>query len=148
MPINTFPIPKQDKRFFTPNKFGIDPSIYFAIVRTAQEQQNTSTQLTDGATIDTDASTADNFYVTLAGNRTMNAPTNPVDWKHIRYIITQDSTGSRTLAWSSTFRFSATFPSPTLTTTASYTDIVEFVYNPVYSRWDCVSINKGFAPPP
>lgn len=148
MPLNTFPIPKQDKRFFTPNKFGIDPKIYQAIVLTAQEQVNTSAQLTDAVTITTDASIADNFYVTLAGNRTMDVPTNSVDWKRIRYVITQDAVGSRTLAWHMDFRFSATLPSPTLTITALYTDILEFIYNPNDLTWDCTSINKGFAPPP
>lgn len=148
MPLLSFPTPKQDSRFFTPNKFGIDPAIYNAIVRTAQEQANTSAALTDGVTIDTDASTAANFYVTLAGNRTMNAPTNPMDWKRIRYIISQDAVGSRTMAWNAAFLFSTTFPSPTLTTTILYTDIIEFIYSPVSVGWNCISINKGFAPPP
>lgn len=148
MPLNTFPAPKQDKRFFTPNKFGIPPQIYEAIVRSILEQIPSSAQLTDGATIATDTSLAETFYVILAGNRAMSTPTNATDWKHLRYVIFQDAVGSRTITWDAIFRFSTTFPSPTLTTTALYSDIVEFIYNPVNTTWDCVSINKGFVPPP
>lgn len=144
MPLLTFPEPKKDPRFFQPNQFGIDERIYQAIVQTAQQQVPSAAQLTDGASIDTDASLGENFYVTLAGNRTMAAPTNAISWKRIRYIITQDEIGSRTLAWNAAFSFSTTFPSPTLTATANFIDIIEFLYNPNVSSWECLSINKGF----
>lgn len=148
MPLNTFPVPREDKRFFLPNKFGIDPSTYYAIVKTAEEQPQTAIQLTDAANIATDAFLAANFYVTLAGNRNMFAPTNAVSWKTIRYYIIQDAIGSRTMTWDAVFRFSTTIPSPTLTTTAGYSDYIDFIYNPVHVYWDCIRIVKGFQPPP
>ena len=148
MPLLTFVAPKKDPRFFTPNRLGVDDNTYNSIIQSVQAQTPASAQLTDSANIDTDASIAENFYVILAGNRTMNAPTNPVNWKKIRYLLYQDNTGSRTLSWDASFRFSATLPSPTLTTTAGYMDIVEFVYNPISLYWDCLLIDKGFQPPP
>lgn len=156
MPLQTFPSPKKDPRFFLPNKFGIPDDIFNAIVRQSQIQIDDTIetelsgalQLTDGANISTDASLAANFYITLAGNRTMDAPTNPSDWKIIKYFISQDIVGSRTLTWDGVFRFSTDIPSPTLTTTISYSDYVEFMYNPVHVYWDCIRVVKGFPPPP
>ncbi len=61
--------------------------------------------LADGANIATDCSKATVFTVTLAGDRTLDNPTNKnigqiYDWK-----ITQDGTGSRTLAFGTDFNF-------------------------------------------
>lgn len=84
--------------------------------------------LTDAATINTDASLGAVFRVTLGGNRTMAAPTNPVDGQQISYEIKQDATGSRTLTWNAAFVFSGG-TAPTLTTTAGITDVVTFRYN-------------------
>lgn len=100
--------------------------------------------LTDGANIATDAALGDVFTVTLAGNRTMDNPTNPVSGKIIRYRITQDGTGSRTITWGSAFRGSTDQALPTLTTTASKTDYIAFMYNAADSKWDCLAANKGF----
>lgn len=144
MPLTTFPNPNLDKRFFPPNKYGVPDDIYRAIVRTTELQNSTAFQLTDSANIATDTSLGVNFYVTLEGNRNMSAPTNPQDWKIIRYYITQDSVGSRSMTWDSAFRFSTDVPSPTLTTTASFSDYIEFMYNPTFSKWDCIRIVKGF----
>lgn len=148
MPLNTFPVPKQDKRFFPGNSFGIDSVLFSAITNTVNNQTQTGVALTDAANIATDTFLGTNFYVTLAGNRNMSAPTNAVAWKIIRYFITQDAIGTRTMTWDATFRFSATIPSPTLTVTAGYSDYAEFIYNPIHLYWDCIRIVKGFAPPP
>lgn len=153
--LSTFPSPKKDAAYSFPNSFGIPDNVFTAIVQQAQTQINVavdeinteiagSSSLTDGATINTDASLGTNFYVTLGGNRNMAAPTNPSDWKVIRYYITQDGTGSRTLTWDASFRFSTAIPSPTLTTTASFSDYIEFMYNPTYGSWDCIRVVKGF----
>ena len=148
MTLATFPIPKKDPKYSFPNGFGIPDEIFNAIVRQSDIQisraNNSAVQLTDGANITTDASLGVNFYVTLAGNRNMSAPTNTANWKIIRYYITQDGTGSRTLTWNAGFRFSTGVPSPTLTTTANFSDYIEFIYNPTYSVWDCLRVVKGF----
>lgn len=104
--------------------------------------------LTDAATITTDAALGNTFTVTLAGNRTMAAPTNPTNGQRIIYRIKQDGSGSRTLTWATgtngSFRFGTTITGITLTTTASKTDYIEWVYNLADQRWDVISVNKGF----
>ena len=144
MPLTTFPNPNLDKRYFAPNKYGVPDDIYKAIVRTVELSGLSAIQLTDEADISTDASLGVNYYVTLEGNRNMAAPTNPQDWKLIRYYIVQDVVGTRTITWDAAFRFSTDIPSPTLTVTGYFSDYIEFVYNPTYSTWDCIRVVKGF----
>jgi len=100
--------------------------------------------LTDAATIATDATNGNEFTVTLGGNRTMGAPTNPVDGQKILYRLTQDGTGSRTMAWNAVFAFSSSLPSPTLTTTAGGIDYIAFVYSSASSKWHCLAYTLGF----
>lgn len=82
--------------------------------------------LTDAATITTNAQNGRAFSVTLGGNRTLANPTNMTPGQSYRWIITQDATGSRTLAYGTLFKFSG---SSTLTTTASATDILTGYYD-------------------
>ena len=77
--------------------------------------------LTDAATIAVDMGTANNFSVTLGGNRTLGNPTNLLPGQSGIIYITQDGTGSRTLAYSSFWDFS-NGTAPTLTTTAGAVD--------------------------
>ena len=81
--------------------------------------------LTDGATIDWNLSTQQVAKVTLAGNRTLNAPTNQQAGAFYSLAIIQDGTGSRTLTFNSAYKFTGTL-APTLTTTASAKDIIIF----------------------
>lgn len=102
--------------------------------------------LTDGATINWDASVSDHFRVTLGGNRTLANPTwgdSAKNGKRFLFEIIQDGTGSRTLTWGNKFIFNTTFPSPTLTTTVSKRDFVEFVYNSTTDLFYCTNIVKG-----
>lgn len=86
----------------------------------------TVTTLTDGSTITPDFSVSNNFTVTLGGNRTMANPTNPVVGQSGSIFIVQDATGSRTLSWGSNWDWSNGI-APTLTTTASAVDRVDFI---------------------
>ena len=88
--------------------------------------------LTDGATINWDASTQDVCKVTLGGNRTLAAPTNNTTGQFISILVIQDGTGSRTLTWNAVFEF-ASDTAPTLTTTAAKGDVFVFRYNG--SKW-------------
>jgi len=99
-------------------------------------------QLTDAATIATDASLSDFFYVTLGGNRTLGAPTNlppaaTLHKKGLLYRIRQDGTGTRTLAFNAVFRFPGAV-TPTITATANETSYLAFIYNEIDSTWDQV----------
>ena len=81
--------------------------------------------LTDSATITADFSTANNFTLTLGGNRTLTNPTNMVAGQSGAIVITQDATGSRTLAYGSYWKFPSGV-APTLTTTASAVDVLAY----------------------
>lgn len=89
-------------------------------------QRGEITALTDGATITPDFADSNNFSVTLGGNRTMANPSNLVAGQSGSIFITQDGTGSRTLAWGSYWDF-AGGTAPTLTTTAAAVDRVDYV---------------------
>jgi hypothetical protein len=85
--------------------------------------------LTDGATISWDVTTSPIAKVTLAGNRTLSAPSNAVGaGQYISLLVIQDGTGSRTLTWNAVYEFTAD-TAPTLTTTANYGDLFTFRYN-------------------
>ena len=85
--------------------------------------------LTDGATVSWDVATDPIAKLTLGGNRTLSAPSNPVgSGQYISLLVIQDGTGSRTLTWNAIYEFTAD-KAPTLTTTASYGDLFTFRYN-------------------
>lgn len=86
--------------------------------------QNIAT-LTDAATIAVDMGTANNFSVTLGGNRTLGNPTGLLAGQSGVIFITQDGTGSKTLAYSSFWDFSQG-TAPTLTTTANAVDALVY----------------------
>jgi hypothetical protein len=89
-------------------------------------QRGTISTLTDGATITPDFATANNFTVTLAGNRTIANPTNLTAGQSGSIFIVQDGTGSRTASWGSYWDFAAG-AAPTLTTDANAVDRVDYV---------------------
>ena len=81
--------------------------------------------LSDSANIAVDMSTGFDFSVTLAGNRTLDNPTNTKVGQKGRFRVTQDGTGSRTLAFGSNYEF-AGGTVVTLTTTANADDILYY----------------------
>jgi hypothetical protein len=88
-------------------------------------QRGTVSALTDGSSITPDFAVANNFSVTLGGNRTLANPTNITAGQSGVIVITQDGTGSRTLAYGSYFKFPSG-TAPTLTTTASAVDVLVY----------------------
>jgi hypothetical protein len=76
-------------------------------------------------TITPDFALANNFSVTLGGNRTLANPTNLTAGQSGVIVITQDGTGSRTLAYGSNFKFPGG-TAPTLTTTAAAVDVLAY----------------------
>lgn len=81
--------------------------------------------LTDGATITPDFSLDNNFTLTLGGNRTLANPTNLNAGQSGVIFISQDGTGSRTLAYGSSWDFPSQ-TAPTLTTTANAVDVLVY----------------------
>jgi hypothetical protein len=89
-------------------------------------QRGEITALTDGSTITPDLADSNNFSVTLGGNRTLANPTNITAGQSGSIFVTQDGTGSRTLAYGSYWDF-AGGTAPTLSTTANAIDRIDYV---------------------
>jgi len=70
------------------------------------------------------------FDLTLTGNCTFTFPTATAG-RQFTLILNQDATGSRTITWPSTVRWAAG-TAPTITATASKTDIISFVAEGTY----------------
>lgn len=107
---------------------------------TAQQNFNAGT-LTDGATINWNLDTQQCASVTLGGNRTLAAPSNMKDGGTYILKIIQDGTGTRTLAFNSTYKFPGG-SDPVLSTAANAIDLMT-----CYSDGTNMlcSVAKGFA---
>jgi hypothetical protein len=89
-------------------------------------QRGTISALTDGATITPDFAVANNYSVTLGGNRTLANPSNLTAGQSGSIFITQDGTGSRTLAYGSQYDFIGG-TAPTLSTAANAVDRIDYI---------------------
>nr|BAR15037.1 putative tail fiber [uncultured Mediterranean phage uvMED] len=114
------------KKITTTELFGSD--VLTGTAREYTKAQNFNmTTLSDGANISWDLSQNQVASVTLAGNRTLDAPSNQVAGATYILIVKQDGTGSRTLNTSAS---SYKFPGgtePVLSTGANAVDILTFV---------------------
>jgi hypothetical protein len=82
--------------------------------------------LTDGANISWNLTTAQTATVTLAGNRTLDNPTNQKAGATYILIVKQDGSGNRTLAYGTDYKW-AGGATPTLSTGINDVDIITFV---------------------
>jgi hypothetical protein len=98
--------------------------------------------LTDGPTIAVNWTNGNMQSVTLGGNRTFTF-TGGQDGGSYVLILKQDGTGSRTVTWPGSVRWSGG-TAPTLTTTASKTDYIGFIYNGLSSTYDGVAMSQNF----
>lgn len=89
-------------------------------------QRAAVTTLTDAATIAVDFAVSNNWSVTLGGNRTLGNPTNQVAGQSGSIFVTQDGSGSKTLAYSSDWEF-AGGTAPTLSTAANAVDRIDYI---------------------
>jgi hypothetical protein len=108
-----------------------------------KSQRTVPYSLTDGANISVDASQSNVFKVTLAGNRTLDNPTNLSDGMVLTFRIKQDGTGSRTLAYGSKYEFPGDV-APTLTTTANKMDVITCLYDGDADKLYC-TISQNFS---
>lgn len=112
----------------TSNGAGAAPTMQTlgATARTYTKQQNfAEATLTDAANISWNLDDAQTAKVTLAGNRTLDNPTNLVAGGTYVLRIIQDGTGTRTLAYGSAYKFPGG-TAPTLSTAAGAEDIITF----------------------
>ena len=89
-------------------------------------QRGEVTALIDQANISIDFNASNLFSVTLAGNRTLDNPTNVVPGQSGCIFISQDSLGSKTLAYGSFYKFAGGI-APVLSTGGSKIDVLSYV---------------------
>jgi hypothetical protein len=101
--------------------------------------------LTDASTIAVNAALGNDCRVTLtASGHTLGNPSNPSDGQRILFQITQPASGGPyTILYGTAYLFSATLPAPTLSVTASLTDLLGFIYNATIGKWLFVSFVSG-----
>lgn len=113
-----------------------------ASVNVYTAQQNFQTVgLTDGASIAWNLNTAQVASVTLGGNRTLANPTNLVNGGTYILRVTQDGTGTRTLAYGSAYKWAGGV-APVLSIVAGSVDILTFISDGTNMYG---TIQKGFA---
>ena len=121
----------------------IDSTLNVAGVVTAQVSANISQVAITSSSNATawDAAAAANAYYVTSENTTISAPSNVVEGAIISIEIAQGGT-ARTVAWNTVFEFAAS-TAPTVTATASKTDIFAFRYNG--SVWQEIGRSQNMA---
>jgi len=121
----------------------IDGTLNVAGVATAQVSANINqVALTSSSNaVAWDAAAAANAFHVTTENTTLSAPSNPVEGAIISLEIAQGGT-PRTFAFNTVFEFAAS-TAPTITATASKTDILAFRYNG--SVWQSIGITQNMA---
>lgn len=112
-------------------------------IPTGQTNAGGVVTLTDGATVDLDASLGKVFYLSAGGDRTINTPTNPSDAKVIciRHFA---NGGARTLSLDAGgFRFGSTVTGLSQTVSGK-TDYIVCIWNEIDSIFDVVEFVKGY----
>jgi hypothetical protein len=88
------------------NAYDANRAVTDAVQNFTAGQRGAETTLSDGANIAINLDDSNNFKVTLAGNRTLDNPTGtPVVGQSGMIMVTQDATGSRTLAFGTEYIF-------------------------------------------
>jgi hypothetical protein len=97
------------------------------------------------STINVDAKYGDMFDITLTGNATLANPTNPVNGKTLRWRISQDSTGGRTITLGNKFNIPSSASSPLpWSTSPNKMDILAATYHAGRDKWDVIAFVPGY----
>jgi len=99
--------------------------------------------LTDASSIDTNASLGNQFTVTLGGNRTLANPTSAVNGQLLIFIIRQDGTGGRTLAFGNKFRFGDEIPNAIIASGAGKTSHIGVRYHSSDDKFDVIAFSSN-----
>ena len=100
---------------------GIDTTQTFT-----KAQRGEIVTLSSASTVTIDMATSNNFYIALGHNVTFANPSNRIKGQSGSIIISQDSTGGRTVSWGSNWDFIGG-TAPTFTTTANATDRIDYL---------------------
>ena len=115
-----------------------------ALLGTAQTftagQRGEITTLTPAATVTIDMAASNNFTLTLDQTTAMANPTNDTAGQSGSIFLIQDGTGSRTVSWGTDWEF-AGGTAPTLTTTASAVDRIDYIIRSASSIQAVATLN-------
>jgi hypothetical protein len=100
--------------------------------------------LTDAATISIDASISNDFKVTLTDNRILGNPIGTVDSQTLKFAISQDGTGGRTLSFDTKYRFGFEIGTPIISTAANTTSYIGVRYNGDDDKFDVIAFVSGY----
>lgn len=98
----------------------------------------------DGA-LPTDAAVSDIVRVIYNGNGSVQNPSNPVDGKTIRWMLTQDGTGSRIITLDTKFHLPTSHVGALpWSTAADATDLLAATYCASRDQWDVIAFVPGY----
>lgn len=100
--------------------------------------------VTDAATIAVDCTLGSQFSVTIGATGRTLTMSNPSPGQEVLVYVKQDGTGSRTITTYTNVLWNAA-TAPTLTTTASATDVLRFTWNATLGKWIGETVGKAFA---
>lgn len=124
--------------------YGITDAAKLGTAQQFTKAQNvTMVTLTYGATVNTDASLSNTFYLAATGNFTLANPTNLGSGGCYIWLIKQDATGSRLITFGAKFKFAGGV-APLLSTAANALDRLVATYDATNDILLC-SLEKGFA---
>lgn len=124
--------------------YGITDGASLSVAQQYTKAQNvTMVTLTYGATVNTDASLSNVFYLAATGNFTLANPTNLGSGGCYVWFIKQDAAGSRLITFGSKFKFAGGV-APTLSTASNALDRLVATYDATNDLLLC-SLDKGFA---
>ena len=94
----------------------------------------------------TDAAVSDIVRATFNGSGSVMNPTNPVDGKTIRWMLTQDGTGGRVISLGNQFHLPTSHVGATLpwSTAAGATDLLCATYCLGRDQWDIIAFVPGY----
>lgn len=124
--------------------YGLTDAAQLGVAQQFTKAQNVSmVTLTYAATINTDASLSNVFYIAATGNFTLANPTNLGSGGCYIWLIKQDATGSRLITFGAKFKFAGGV-APVLSTSANALDRLVATYDATNDLLLC-SLDKGFA---
>lgn len=96
-------------------------------------------------TIAVDAKAGEIFDIILTDNLLLDNPINAIDGKTIRFRITQDNTGGRTVTFGTKFTIPSSASSPLpWSTAANKTDLLAATYHAGRDKWDIIAFVPGY----
>lgn len=118
----------------------------FKAVRAALITGPSAVGLTDATTVATNAQLGNVFRVTIAGNRTLGAPTNATDGQRLLWAVTA-SGADRTLTLATgsagTFKFGSDITSVPVIASGT-TMYIGAIYSSAAQRWHVIAVGSGY----